>query len=153
MFDIFLNIIFLKNLTKILVKLTPFLKALPNIPRLYTLHNPPYTRKIAPKCVFSCTSRKKSVSLQAKQKAHQIMASTKIYIQDSPITILTIDKEDYISLTDMAHSQLQEHIIFKWMSLKNTIEYLGEWEALYNPNFNYTEFGTIRNMAGSNNFV
>ncbi|MBE6321184.1 MAG: KilA-N domain-containing protein [Bacteroidales bacterium] len=81
------------------------------------------------------------------------MASTKIYIQDSPITILTINKEDYISLTDMAHSQLQEHIIFKWMSLKNTIEYLGEWEALYNPNFNYTEFGTIRNMAGSNNFV
>ena len=78
------------------------------------------------------------------------MASTKIYIQDSPITILTIDKEDYISLTDMAHSQLQEHIIFKWMSLKNTIEYLGEWEALYNPNFNCTEFGTIRNMAGSN---
>ena len=73
------------------------------------------------------------------------MASTKIYIQDSPITILTINKEDYISLTDMAHSQLQEHIIFKWMSLKNTIEYLGEWEALYNPNFNYTEFGTIRN--------
>ena len=81
------------------------------------------------------------------------MASTKIYIQDSPITILTVEKEDYISLTDMAHSQLQEHIIFKWMSLKNTIEYLGEWEALYNPNFNYTEFGTIRNMAGSNNFV
>ena len=81
------------------------------------------------------------------------MSATKIYIQDSPITILTVNKEDYISLTDMAHSQLQEHIIFKWMSLKNTIEYLGEWEALYNPNFNYTEFGTIRNMAGSNNFV
>ena len=81
------------------------------------------------------------------------MSATKIYIQDSPITILTVDKEDYISLTDMAHSQLQEHIIFKWMSLKNTIEYLGEWEALYNPDFNYTEFGTIRNAAGSNNFV
>ena len=81
------------------------------------------------------------------------MSATKIYIQDSPITILTVDKEDYISLTDMAHSQLQEHIIFKWMSLKNTIEYLGEWESLYNPNFNYTEFGTIRNAAGSNNFV
>jgi len=55
-----------------------------------------------------------------------------------------------ISLTDMAHSQMQEHIIFKWMSQKNTIEYLEEWEALYNPNFNYTEFGTIRNMAGNN---
>lgn len=39
------------------------------------------------------------------------------------------------------------------MSLKSTIEYLGEWELLYNPDFNYTEFGTIRNEAGSNNFV
>ena len=39
------------------------------------------------------------------------------------------------------------------MSLKSTIEYIGEWEALYNPNFNYTEFGTIKNAAGSNNFV
>ena len=41
----------------------------------------------------------------------------------------------YISLTDMAHSQMQEHIIFRWMSLKSTIEYLGEWEMLYNPKF------------------
>lgn len=52
-----------------------------------------------------------------------------------------------------ARSQLQEHIIFRWLSLKSTIEYLGEWEMLYNPNFNCTEFGTFRNMAGSNNFV
>ena len=87
------------------------------------------------------------------KSSHENMSATKIYIQDNPITVLTVDKEDYISLTDMAHSQLQEHIIFKWMSLKNTIDYLGEWEALYNPDFNYTEFGTIRNMAGSNNFV
>ena len=53
----------------------------------------------------------------------------------------------------MAHSQMQEHIVFRWMSLKSTIEYLGEWEMLYNPNFNCTEFDTIRNSAGSNNFV
>ena len=53
----------------------------------------------------------------------------------------------------MVRNQMQEHVIFRWLSLKSTIEYLGEWEALYNPNFNYTEFGTIRNMAGSNNFV
>ena len=53
----------------------------------------------------------------------------------------------------MAKSQLQDVVIIKWLSLKNTFEYLGEWEALYNPNFNYTEFGTIRNEAGSNNFV
>lgn len=53
----------------------------------------------------------------------------------------------------MAHSQMQEHIIFRWMSLKSTIEYLGEWEMLYNPIFNCTEFDVIRNAAGSNNFV
>ena len=39
------------------------------------------------------------------------------------------------------------------MSLKSTIEYLGEWEMLYNPDFNCNEFGTIKNAAGSNNFV
>ena len=53
----------------------------------------------------------------------------------------------------MARSQMQEHIIFRWLSLKSTIEYLGEWEILYNPDFNCTEFGTIKNAAGSNNFV
>ena len=53
----------------------------------------------------------------------------------------------------MARSQMQEHIIFRWLSLKSTIEYLGEWETLYNPYFNCTEFGTIKNAAGSNNFV
>jgi hypothetical protein len=77
----------------------------------------------------------------------------KITIQKNEITVIQIYDEDYISLTDIAHSQMEEHIIIKWLSLKSTIEYLGEWEALYNPNFNYTEFGTIRNSAGSNNFV
>ena len=77
----------------------------------------------------------------------------KITVQNTPITVVRQNDDDYISLTDMARSQLQEHIIFRWLSLKSTIEYLGEWEMLYNPNFNYTEFGTIKNMAGSNNFV
>ncbi len=76
-----------------------------------------------------------------------------INIEGTKISILAQAKTDYISLTDMARSQLQEVIIIKWLSLKSTIEYLGEWEALYNPDFNYTEFGTIRNSAGSNNFV
>ena len=77
----------------------------------------------------------------------------KINVQNTEITIVSHNDDDYISLTDMARSQLQEHIIFRWLSLKSTIEYLGEWEMLYNPNFNCTEFGTFRNMAGSNNFV
>ncbi len=77
----------------------------------------------------------------------------KITVQDTEITVVKYNEEDYISLTDMARSQMQEHIIFRWLSLKSTIEYLGEWEMLYNPDFNCTEFGTIKNAAGSNNFV
>ena len=77
----------------------------------------------------------------------------KITIQNTDISVVKYNEEDYISLTDMAKSQLQEHIIFRWLSLKSTIEYLGEWEMLYNPDFNCTEFGTIKNAAGSNNFV
>lgn len=77
----------------------------------------------------------------------------KISVDSAEITVIEINRQDYISLTDMAHSQLEQHIIFKWLSLKSTIEYIGEWELLYNPDFNYTEFGTIKNAAGSNNFV
>ena len=77
----------------------------------------------------------------------------KIKVMDAEISVQRIGNEDYISLTDKARSQMQEHIIFKWLSNKNTLEYLGEWESLYNPNFNYTEFGTIKNAAGTNNFV
>ena len=78
---------------------------------------------------------------------------TTINVQEQPITIISHNDADYISLTDMVRNQMQEHIIFRWLSLKSTIEYLGEWEMLYNPNFNCTEFDTIRNAAGSNNFI
>lgn len=77
----------------------------------------------------------------------------KLKINESEIGIITLENDDYISLTDMAKSQMQEAIIIKWLSLKSTIEYLGEWETLYNSDFNYTEFGTIKNSAGSNSFV
>ena len=77
----------------------------------------------------------------------------KITVQNTEIAVVKYNEADYISLTDMARSQMQEHIIFRWLSLKSTIEYLGEWEMLYNPDFNCTEFGTIKNAAGSNNFV
>ena len=82
-----------------------------------------------------------------------IIIMAKITVQNTDISVVKYNEEDYISLTDMARSQLQEHIIFRWLSLKSTIEYLGEWEMLYNPDFNCTEVGTIKNAAGSNNFV
>jgi hypothetical protein len=49
----------------------------------------------------------------------------KIKVMDAEISVQRIGNEDYISLTDMARSQMQEHIIFKWLSTKSTIEYLG----------------------------
>ena len=86
-------------------------------------------------------------------KLNASITMAKITVQNTDISVVKYNEEDYISLTDMARSQLQEHIIFRWLSLKSTIEYLGEWEMLYNPDFNCTEFGTIKNAAGSNNFV
>lgn len=77
----------------------------------------------------------------------------KINISGAEITIVKEGINDFISLTDMAKSQHQDVVIIKWLSLKSTIEYLGEWEALYNPNFNYTEFGTIKNQKGKYYFA
>ena len=77
----------------------------------------------------------------------------KINVNGAEISLFNDGHNDFISLTDMAKSQSQEVIIIKWLSLKSTIEYIGEWEALHNPDFNYTEFGTIKNESGSNHFL
>ena len=53
----------------------------------------------------------------------------KIKVQNTEITVVAYNDNDYISLTDMARSQMQEHIIFRWLSLKSTLEYIGEWEC------------------------
>jgi len=81
------------------------------------------------------------------------MAKQVLRINNAEISLISHGQDDYISLTDMAQSQMEEHIIIKWLSLKSTIEYIGEWEILFNPIFNCTEFGTIKNTAGSNNFM
>lgn len=67
-----------------------------------------------------------------------------INIGQHPIVVISHNNEDYISTTDMERSRLLEAIFIKWLSLKNTIVYVGEWEAMYNPGFNYTEFATIK---------
>jgi hypothetical protein len=71
-------------------------------------------------------------------------------------TILSSDQNDYISLTDIAKYKDSENprfIIQNWMRNRNTIEFLGIWEELNNPNFNRLEFDTFRNKAGLNSFV
>ena len=76
----------------------------------------------------------------------------KLIIKDTEVTILQINDTDYISLTDMLKAKDGDFFISDWLRNRNTLEYLGIWEKLYNPNFNYGEFAIIRNQAGLNSF-
>ena len=78
----------------------------------------------------------------------------KIIVQDAEITVVSIEERDYISLTDMVKPiENGLALIEKWLRNKNTIEFLGIWEEMYNPNFNSPEFEGIKNMAGLNRFI
>ncbi len=83
-----------------------------------------------------------------------VKKSKTIKVQGSDITIFTTKKQDYISLTDMIRNiENGTSLIEKWLRNKNTIEFLGVWEEIYNPDFNSTEFEGIKNEAGLNRFV
>lgn len=71
------------------------------------------------------------------------------------ISIITKDKEDYISLTDMAKFKSYDSgiVIANWLSTKYTIQFMGAWEKLHNPHFNLIEFHKIKNEAGTNGFI
>ena len=78
----------------------------------------------------------------------------KIIVNETEITIIEIDEKDYISLTDMVRNiENGLALIEKWLRNKNTIEFLGIWEEIYNPNFNSPEFEGIKNSAGLNRFI
>lgn len=70
-------------------------------------------------------------------------------------TRLNSDGNDYLSLTDIAKykSDNPTIVINNWMRLRNTVEYLGLWESIHNPNFKHIEFDRFRNDAGSNAFT
>ncbi len=79
-----------------------------------------------------------------------------IEVQGTAIAVLNQNDQDYISLTDVARyrdSQEPFAIINNWMRSRSTIEFLGLWERLGNPNFKPLEFERFRNEAGSNYFV
>lgn len=70
---------------------------------------------------------------------------SKINVEGSEISIIAIDNRDYISLTDMVRNvENGVALIEKWLRNKNTIEFLGIWEEMYNANFNSTEFEGIK---------
>ena len=79
--------------------------------------------------------------------------SKKITVQSTEISVLIGKNDnDYISLTDMIKAKDGDFFISDWLRNRNTLEYIGTWEMMYNPNFNYGEFATIKEKAGLNNF-
>lgn len=81
---------------------------------------------------------------------------SKIHVLNHDISISNIKDDDFISLTDVARykdSKRTDYIIQNWLRNRNTIEFLGIWEHLNNPNFNPIEFDGIKKQAGLNSFV
>ena len=76
----------------------------------------------------------------------------KIIVQNTEITVSNVNGEDYICITDMLKAKDGDFFVTDWLRNRNTMEFLGVWERIYNPNFNYGEFATIRNQAGLNSF-
>lgn len=77
---------------------------------------------------------------------------TRITVQNTKINVVKVNGEDYICLTDMLRAKDGDFFIADWLRNRNTLEFLGIWEKVYNPDFNYGEFATIRNQSGLNSF-
>ena len=81
------------------------------------------------------------------------MKNRTINVKGSEITIVARHEADYISLTDMVKNFGDESILYNWLRNRNTIEFLGIWEQLYNPNFKSIEFDRFKSQAGLNSFA
>jgi len=84
------------------------------------------------------------------------MAKRKVNVKGTEIVVFSKEKEDYISLTDIAKykdSERTNYIIQNWMRSRSTIEFIGLWELLHNPDFKGIEFDAFKNEAGSNSFT
>ncbi len=76
----------------------------------------------------------------------------KINVNNTEVSIIKVNEDDYISLTDMIKSKDGEFFFSNWLRNRNTVEFLGIWEKVNNPNFNYVEFDTIKSNAGLNSY-
>lgn len=80
----------------------------------------------------------------------------KMEINGGKVTVVQSNKQDYISITDIAKYKNKEAtglVISHWLSTRYTIEFIGLWEKMHNPDFNITEFRNIKNESGSNGFI
>ena len=78
--------------------------------------------------------------------------TTTIAVQGTAVSIITGKDGDYISLTDMLRAKDGDFFISDWLRNRNTVEFLGIWESVFNPAFNYGEFATIKSQAGLNSY-
>lgn len=76
-----------------------------------------------------------------------------ITVNDNPISVIKVNGQDYICLTDMVRGEEGSDHIKNWMRNRNTVEFLGLWEQLHNANFKSVEFDTFRKEAGLNSFT
>ena len=76
----------------------------------------------------------------------------KINVQNTEVTVTKVNNEDYLCLTDMIKAKDGDFFITDWLRNRNTLEYIGIWEKIYNPDFNYGEFAIIKSKSGLNNF-
>lgn len=83
-------------------------------------------------------------------KKQQKMA--KINIKNTEVNVIKIADINYICLTDMMKAKDGEFFVTDWLRNRNTLEYIGIWEQINNPDFNYGEFAIIRNKSGLNSF-
>ena len=81
------------------------------------------------------------------------MKSRNITVQGTEVAIATRHEQDYISLTDMIKKFGDESILYNWMRNRDTVEFLGIWEQLYNPGFKPVEFDRFKSQAGLNSFA
>lgn len=83
--------------------------------------------------------------------------TSSILVQDVPVTIMSIDHRDYISLTDMAKARTDAgraaDVIKNWLRTRSTLEFLGTWEIMYNPDFKVVEFDHFKSEAGLHTFT
>lgn len=77
---------------------------------------------------------------------------SKLIVDNTAITIMKVDDKDYISLTDMLKAKDGDFFISDWLRNRNTVEFLGVWEQIHNPDFNYGEYAIIRSQAGLNSY-
>ena len=75
-----------------------------------------------------------------------------ISVQGTLVSIAHINQNDYISLTDMLKAKDGGFFLADWLRNRNTVEFLGVWESVHNPDFNYGGFATIKGKAGLNNY-